>query len=250
MINQDYVKEFNKLLQSVDVSKNKLTLYSDFLTLAICSISQPFYRSEEIEEKYLSTAKGYNNDQINSFAKMFALVVEALEEYPHDFLGNCFQSNEFGSDYKGQFFTPYHICQLMAKIQFVGVKEIIQEKGFITVSEPCVGAGGMIISSREILIQEGCNPSTDMFVEAIDIDEICFKMAYIQFSLLGIPARVIRGNTLSMQFYETLYTPLYFINGWHYKLNRKEKAENTPLITANPVIKIQPINKASQLSLF
>jgi len=245
MINQNKMSEFNKLLNSVDSSKNRVTVFADYLTLAAYSLAQPFYNSPEIEEKYLAVAKNYKPEQLIIFAKMLAVVVDALEEKAHDFLGNCFMSSDMGSEYRGQFFTPYHICLMMAKMQFQGVEKIIQKQGFITVSEPCSGAGGMIIAAREVLIQEGCNPSTEMFVEAIDIDDLCFKMSYIQFSLLGIAARVIRGNTLSLDFYETLYTPVYFLNRWHNKLNRKEEIENN-----NIILEAQPAKELTQLSLF
>jgi len=155
-----------------------------------------------------------------------------------------------GNEYKGQFFTPYHICQMMTQVSLINAKEIIKEKGYIAVSEPCSGAGGMIIAAREVLLNQGCNPSTDMFVEAIDVDDLCFKMTYIQLSLLGIPARVVRGNTLSMEFYEVLYTPLYFIKGWHYKLKKSEMSQESNL-QENAII-IKPVHEGltTQLSLF
>ena len=223
MINTDKINTFNKLLNSVDCSKNKFTVFSDFLTLSAYSLAQPFYRSQQIEEKYLAVAKNYKLHQLTIFSQMLAVIVDALEKQAHDFLGNCFLSNDMGSEYRGQFFTPYPVCQMMAQIQFQDVKELIVKQGFVTVSEPCSGAGGMIIAAREVLIQEGYNPSTDMFVEAIDIDDLCFKMSFIQLSLLGVAARVIRGNTLSMEVFEMLYTPVYFINRWHYKLSNADQ---------------------------
>lgn len=50
-------------------------------------------------------------------AKCFAIVVEALERNPdQDFLGKLYMSLELGNHWKGQFFTPYNVCECMAGI--------------------------------------------------------------------------------------------------------------------------------------
>ena len=252
MTNKDKTTEFSKFMQSLDYSKSRGQIFSDFLTLSTYSIAQPFYRSPELEERYLAVAKSYKPEQLNLFAKMLAIVVDALEEEPQDFLGTCFMANDMGSEYKGQFFTPYHVSKFMAEITLGNVKELVQAQGYITISEPCSGAGGMLIAIRDVFIQQGCNPSTQMFVEAVDIDDLCFKMSYIQLSLLGVPAKVIRGNTLSMEYSETLYTPVYFLNGWHYKLNQQKETEVSEE-TKNEntlVIETMHANRLEQLSLF
>lgn len=252
MTNKDKTTEFNKIMQSLDYSKSRGQIFSDFLTLSAYSIAQPFYRSPELEEKYLAIAKNYKPEQLNLFAKMFAIVVEALEEEPHDFLGDCFMANDMGSEYKGQFFTPYHVSKFMAEITLGDVTSLVKAQGYVSISEPCSGAGGMIIACREVFIQQDCNPSRQMFVEAVDIDDLCFKMSYIQLSLLGIAARVIRGNTLSMEYGETLYTPVYFLNGWRFKLNRAETSESAPETKTENTLMVGKAETGilSQLSLF
>ena len=43
------------------------------------------------------------------------------------------------------------------------------------------------------LKEKGYNYQHQLFVEAVDIDELCFMMTYIQLSLYGIPARVMHS---------------------------------------------------------
>ncbi len=215
---QDYVKEFNKRLQSIDISKSTIEKFSDYLSLTAYSIAQPFYKSEELEEKYLNVARKYNKKDIDKFAKLFAITVEALDNKMHDFLGLVFSSNDMGSSYKGQFFTPYHVSKMMSEITGYNLKEELKQKNYITLSEPCSGSGGMIIAFAQTVMEYGFNYQKKLYVEAIDIDENCFKMAYIQLSLLGIPAKVILGDTLAQKFKVSLYTPMFFINNWYVKL--------------------------------
>lgn len=51
-----------------------------------------------------------------------------------------------------------------------------------------------------------------MWFQGTDIDITCVRMAYIQTSLLGIPGEVIHGNTLSLECWLRLITPMTLFN--------------------------------------
>ena len=161
----------------------------------MCSLAQPFYRSQDIEQRYKYTISNYNKEQAEEFSKLLAFLVCGLEEQYFDFLGQVFSILNLGHAGKGQFFTPYHVSKMMAEINFVDLEKHLNEKDFITLSEPCCGSGGMIIAYAETMKNRGYNYQHQLYVEAVDIDELCFKMAYIQLALLGIPAKVIRGDS-------------------------------------------------------
>ena len=171
------------------------------MTLCTCSLAQPFYRSDEIEQRYLNTVKQYTKEQAEEFSKLLALLVMALEEKHQDFLGQVYMQLNLGNVANGQFFTPYNVSKMMSKICFVDIEKQLEEKDFITLSEPCCGSGGMIIAYAETLKEHGYNYQYQLFVEAIDIDEMCFMMAYIQLSLLGVGAKVIHGDSLTLNFH-------------------------------------------------
>jgi hypothetical protein len=223
----DYLKEFNSKMLNLDRSKSTATIFSDFLTLSAYSIAQPFYRSEAIEQKYLDVAKQYSKEQIEVFGQMLALVVSALEEKFQDFLGQVFSTNDMGASHKGQFFTPYHVSKLMSELTGYNVRIDMENKDILTLSEPCCGSGGMVIAFADSMKESGYNYQKQLFVEAIDIDNLCFKMTYIQLSLLGVPARVMRGDTIAYKFHEALYTPLYFINNIQAKLAERENQQKS-----------------------
>lgn len=129
----------------------------------------------------------------------------------------------------GQFFTPYHVSKMMSEISFIDIEKQLEEKDFITLSEPCCGSGGMIIAYAETFKEHGYNYQYQLFVEAIDIDEMCFMMTYIQLSLLGVGAKVILGDSLTLDLHKILYTPFYFVNGFGLKLKKQNKASNNEL---------------------
>lgn len=218
-------KEFNRLLHEVDTSKSVSEIFNDFLTLSIYSIAQPFYRSQIIEEKYLNTAKKYSRKQLDYFAAMNAYTLISLDMGMKDFLGEMFNMNGLGEHRKGQFFTPYHVSKLMGRLHFINLKVDIENKDFITMCEPCCGSGGMVIAFADCMKEEGINFQQKLYVEAMDIEEICYKMAYLQLSLLGIAAKVQLGDSLTLKVKETLYTPMFFINGFYRRLKEFKEIE-------------------------
>ena len=106
------------------------------------------------------------------------------------------------------------------------------------------GSGGMIIAYAETMKDKGYNYQHQLFVETVDIDEICFKMTYIQLSLLGIPAKVIRGDSLAMRYFEVYYTPFYFLSNFEYKL-RQVMTHKQDIIENRT-----KVEKSTQLTLF
>lgn len=224
----DYLKEFISKLHNLDKARRVNEVFKDFLTLCTCSLAQPFYRSDEIEQRYLNTVKQYTKEQAEEFSKLLAFLVMALEEKPQDFLGQVYMQLNLGNVATGQFFTPYHVSKMMSEICFTDIEKQLEEKDFITLAEPCCGSGGMIIAYAETLKEQGYNYQNQLFVEAIDIDEMCFMMTYIQLSLLGVGARVMLGDSLAWKFQQVLYTPFYFINGMYSKLKQAKQEEFKP----------------------
>ena len=220
MNKKDYIKEFISKLSNLDRSRSISTVFNDFLTLSCCSLAQTVYRSDNLEQKYLNIIKTYTKEQAEEFSKLLAFLVLGLEQEPQDFLGPVFMSLNLGRQANGQYFTPYSVSKFMAEINFTEI-ETIQNNQLITLSEPCCGSGALIIAFAQTLREHNINYQQNLFVEAIDISEMCFKMTYIQLSLLGIPAKVVQGDSLSLKFQQELYTPFYFVNGFQVKMKQR-----------------------------
>lgn len=151
----DYLKEFISKLQNLDKSKNIATVFKDFLTLSSCSLAQPFYRSPDIEQEYKNTICNYSKEQAEEFSKLLAFLISALEEKHQDFLGQVFSILNLGNSSKGQFFTSYHLSKMMCEISITDIERQLEERDFITLSEPCSGSGGIIIAYAETLKDKG-----------------------------------------------------------------------------------------------
>ena len=229
---------------NLDRSRSISTVFNDFLTLSCCSLAQTVYQSDNLEQRYLNIIKTYTKEQAEEFSKLLAFLVLGLEQESQDFLGQVYMSLNLGSQANGQYFTPYSVCKFMAEINFAEI-ESFKSNQLITLSEPCCGSGALIIAFAQALREHNINYQQNLFVEAIDISEMCFKMTYIQLSLLGIPAKVVQGDSLSLKFQQVLYTPFYFLNGIEYKL-KHYKSEQLNAKSEKTIRVIEP----EQLSLF
>ena len=145
------------------------------------------------EKKYLEIIKKYKEVEQNKFPELCGMLVTALDNDMADVLGNVYMGLESGSKHTGQFFTPNHISRLTARL----MPPVTDADGIIRFTEPTCGSGGMIIAYAKALAEQGIDYQKNLKVIAQDIDYRCVHMCYVQLSLLGIKATVIRQNTLT-----------------------------------------------------
>ena len=202
----ELISEIKTLAQSNGLN----TVFTTFLEITATSIAAQMdpQNAEEREKRYQEIASKMTPEMLSSYARMFALltlVTRAHAEDPCDILGDIYHELRLNNEWNGQFFTPDHICRLMAQLANVDVPE--DKEGHITINEPTCGSGTMVIGAVWAMQRKGIDYRRKSFFVAQDIDIRCVWMAYIQLSLYGIPAVVIHGNTLTMETWSQWYTP-------------------------------------------
>lgn len=221
----DYKKEIVKLIGQLGYRHSAWQVFSDFVEMSAIALSNSvdWIHKQERETRYLEIINTYQKNEQEAFPKMLGYLVNAMEDSialdggPTDILGELFHELELHNKWKGQFFTPVHVCEAMGMMTFGDKSQLIENKGFLTVGEPCVGSGAMVLGFAKAMKQNGFNYCSQMVVTAQDIDIKCVHMAYIQLSLYGIPAVVIHGNTISVQEWSRWYTPVYMVDGWIWR---------------------------------
>jgi len=223
----DPAKEFDKLFETLTYRHNKWEVWEDFVIMSACSVSNGMSKNqfERREKLYLRTIGKYKKDEQQIFPQLFAETVLALEENPdQDFLGKIYMSAGLGDNNRGQVFTPYNICQMMAEMIMGNLAAEAKEKGFVTVSDPTCGAGALLIAAankaKRDFEKDGLNFQNHILMYAQDIDMTVALMCYIQLSLLGIAGVVKIGNSLTepITYGDDLknywFTPIYCTGVW------------------------------------
>lgn len=214
-----------KAIQKLGARNSVWAVFNDFLELSSLAVANSIDRNnKEIwgkrEKQYIETIGKYNPDEQKLFPAMFADLVEALQyelvstNAPVDVLGQVFHELELHNKYKGQFFTPQRVCDMMGKIALGDNKSAINEKGYLTLSEPCCGSGAMILGFAKAMKEADLNYCAQLVVTATDIDLKCVYMCFLQLALYGIPAVVIHGDTITLDEWSHWFTPVYIMHGW------------------------------------
>lgn len=167
---------------------------------------------------------------MHRLAEMHGAVVLGLEDEIHDFLGPLFMETVSNAA-MGQFFTPDPLCQMMAELQLADAPAQLAAKGWLSISEPAGGTGGMLLACCRFLKAQGINYQRLVYFQLTDLDLDAFQGAYIQLSLVGAAARVIHGNTLSQERRQTAITPMLLLQPW---LETRTRAGPGPERSAPP----------------
>jgi hypothetical protein len=228
------IASIKKHLRGLVGRRSLWEIWRDWVEMSALSLSQAVDRRgavwEHREQVYLRTAAHYDADEMLVMAKMLGELVLVLEEGgPRDVLGEMFQELELASKWSGQFFTPMSLAELMASMTLSDAGERIEQRGFVTVSDPAVGAGALCLGVLVALLRMGYGPR-NMVVFAQDVDLKAIYMAYLQLGLLGVPTVLFCANTISRPMVEAdwmgvgdqplavWYTPSFVLDGWRARI--------------------------------
>ena len=229
--NNVYQQRIVKMLNDLAGRYSRWVIWQDFITMAAISIAntirQPQYEARE--KRYLEIAAKYDAGELERFAVMLSEVTNGLDADPEqDFLGELFMALELGNEWRGQFFTPYHLCRAIAAIQITErTKAQIAAKGWVKVNDPACGAGALLVAFANACKAKGINYQQHVLFVAQDVDMLAGMMCFIQLSLLGCAGYVVIDNTLTKpaQSYDrrallpvdtgnVWYTPMYWSDTW------------------------------------
>lgn len=250
----EWEKKFIDIFNRLCSRHQSWQVWQDFIEMSACAIANTADRRPDVwierENSYLTTVKKYSKEELDLISELLSITTLALEENPaQDFLGKLYMQFHLENKWHGQFFTPWHIAELMAKM-LIGddLKEKIVSEGYVSVNDPCCGAGCMLIAFANICKDDlNVNYQKDVLFIGQDVDPVVAKMCYIQISLLGCPGYIVIGNSLTEPIIGTdtnpivtndndiWFTPLWFVGFWQFRLSKKMKE---PVAESNEGIKV------------
>jgi hypothetical protein len=231
-----------------EINKDRDSLSGEEFILAMINYNRML-------EHWHKVTEGLKDDTIEAFG----LGVAILNKYANDFLRAGMGHVYYGPDligeiymnfivghhqkkYKGQFFTPWNVCFMMAKVLGVGEEERRrwrEEGKILSVYEPCAGSGVMMLAFFQVLRTEAPEIFAEggYFAKVVDIDYLCIKMCELNFLLYKIPHTKINADGTYTQLVHFLQTdsllnpnglPPAELEKWYAQMaeeKRKEDAE-------------------------
>lgn len=159
------MSKFEYLLNRMAIRYGVHTIFSDFLDLLICGFAHG-----KREKEYLDTINKYEKPEAYSLSEALgALVIEMARsgEGFVDVLGKYYEDNVSHGN-NGQYFTPVHICKLLAELQYT---DSVNPK----IMDPACGSGRMLLAAGKM------NPTATFF--GADNDVTCAKMTVLNLCL-------------------------------------------------------------------
>lgn len=176
---------------------NSYTIFSDWLDLMLYALmgNDPEYM--KIVERYRDQrSEGERN--IDLFCHAFAELQLAMQKSNQEMLGSIYEKLSIANKQFAQFFTPPHMCELMAQIS-MGASDRENE----TVCDPCVGSGRMLIAALKTRKNPICFGQ--------DKDLLCVKMTALNMCFFNADSQIVWGDSLKgecLKAYETRNSPL------------------------------------------
>ncbi len=164
-------------------------LFERFMEFVIAGFDITF---STIERPFSSEEAEPCAEMLNAWVMSMNDILKSKEWY--DILGDIYMNYIAGTmtkQWSGQFFTPMHICDFMAKITEPG--ENVGE----SVMDSACGSGRMLLAAHIIHPGNYCC--------AQDMDRICCLMTVCNFIIHGVRGEVVWGNSLD---------PLDYRAGW------------------------------------
>lgn len=182
--------------------------FADWVEMSALAIAQSIEPDEKRKESFSSIVRKYSEDDFLVLGCMLGRLSFLLENSLDDYLGKIYMELSTGNSHTGQFFTPFHICEMMAGIALADYKG-----GIEYLNEPSSGGGANILAYAKVMKARGYNYQQLLEVKAQDLDYKCVYMTYVQLSLAGVNAEVVQGNSLEGKHNVVLHTPMYVMRG-------------------------------------
>lgn len=126
----DWEDKFLKSFQKLTYRRRAWDVWRDYILLHACSISNVLDKDnyDQREKRYLKIIHQYSKEEQAIFPELAAYTTMALDQnQEQDFLGKMFMRLDLGNRSAGQFFTPYHVCELMAEVVATNALEKIEQ---------------------------------------------------------------------------------------------------------------------------
>jgi type I restriction-modification system DNA methylase subunit len=220
---------FAQSLLSIAQRFSLFTAFDDFLTMAIAAVTQnPGTKLSWYEDEYLHVMEKYKTLEIrHEFPNAFTSLIMEMEDRVsdqrgNDVLGDFFETHISNSK-NGQFFTPYHVCLMIASIN---EGSSLGKGKPQRVLDPTCGSGRMILASSRVL-----GPGHEYY--GVDIDATCIKIAALNLFLNGVwNCEVMCSNALSPFDFRFSYH-ISFLPLGIFKIEDKEKSRLWHLYNAS-----------------
>lgn len=199
------IKKFYNLLNST--SRSNWETYCDFLQLSIDSLISDFSAEHPREQDYMQILSRYNRDDAKRFPEMFGCIMAYMAETNSECLSQIWEGVAANANF-GQFFTPWNISIMMAKMQMDDINwSNYSPLNKYLICDPSCGGGRTLAASINFVPIDKIDC---VCCHGVDIDLNVCHIAALNMLFLNANSFIIHGDSLSLtawHVFQTIHTP-------------------------------------------
>lgn len=208
---KDFVKRLNEVSGNHGIKhEERLDAFCDFI---ISLFSTDSYKPEGFKPDVATPENGDYMFLVGFWAGMVSNEMEKGNSF--DLFGKLYEQMfllKSKASSKGQFFTPYSLCRLMADITDADVEEKESDRGLVRVNDPACGSARTLLAHFMAKTSKDHSLAGRYYYEAADIDLPTCKMAACNMMIHGMQGRVVCQDQLSLP----TPTAIFYINEVRY----------------------------------
>ena len=190
------LKDFHRTFEKLSYMYDKMDVFDTFLEWIMWGFCADNSMNWDSGKKYKPEQQAMFLDLFKEWVKVIDKQVNADGKW-YDLFGTYYEAyvaSKSRRDCKGQFFTPPHVCDLMAQIVDGQVGE--------SFNDPCIGSGrfGLAYHTHNI----------GNYLYCSDLDRTCCMMSVCNFIVHGCMAEVVWQDSLN---------PDSWLGGWRVNWN-------------------------------
>jgi type I restriction enzyme M protein len=182
-----------------EFTRHKLTAMTDIKQL-LKEFELPFKMHETSDAQQHALKIYRTHPKATQLVTLLTLIGDGSEGLA-DPLGELYQQ-AISNGHNGQFWTPEHMCDMMATIT---IGETLDDNQ--AVCDPTCGSGRMLLATAKI--------NRKALFYGADLDITCCKMTLLNMLLNSLQGEVAHMNTLSNDFYKGYKISTTLVNRYH-----------------------------------
>jgi len=194
--NEPEMSEFHKLMDKIAYSRSHWEVFIDFLQMTTCAMISENVKECAREKQYLEITQRYHKEDLQMFSGLLGQAMKFMSRTNRECLSELWEV--YAANAKlGQFFTPWHVCEFMAKISVSSIdwsKYSPARKCWIN---DCACGGGRLLLAAAKQVP-GINANSVAF-HGVDTDPNVCMVAALNLLFFNLNGVIVNGNALTME---------------------------------------------------